>query len=224
MTTEGKRPVVGHPIPVAVDLVKLGLVTGDELDAALDTALAHGARVVLEGTQPTSTLERPETPLEYYIADGNVIAQHLPSIMALYRDVIPDFIRGYIGLEMVPSRFQRSSITLNLLRGQGSRYERHVDSNSITGLLFASSLGPEDGGALRLFYPRTEPLDVYPTRGTFLLYDARWVPHEVLPLHREVNRLSMPMNYFLPTDVEERPEHLDDYIFGEAAEPSAVAA
>jgi hypothetical protein len=134
--------------------------------------------------------------------------------MRLYRELIPTFVRSYIGLEVSPSRFERSSITLNLLRGQGSRYERHVDTNSITGLLFANSLTQDDGGALRLYYPDSPPVNVYPKEGTLLLFDARWVPHEVMPLLRNAMRLSIPMNYFLSTDIEVRPEYLDDYIFG----------
>jgi hypothetical protein len=217
MTATARRPIVGHPIPVAIDLVGAGLVTQHDLDRALAVAETRARRVSLDGTQPDSTMERPEVALEYFIADGTVIAAELPAIMNMYRELIPAFMQTYIGLEMVPSRFERSAITLNLLRGQGCRYEKHVDSNSVTGLLFASTLTPEDGGALRLYYPGAEPMDIYPSRGTFLLYDARWVPHEVMPLLRDVVRLSLPMNYFLKTDIEVRPEHLDDYIFGESS-------
>jgi hypothetical protein len=93
----------------------------------------------------------------------------------------------------------------------------HVDSNSVTGLLFAHSLSPDDGGALRLYYPDAPALDILPEEGLFLLYDARWVPHEVIPLKRETQRLSLPMNYFLPTDIEVRPDHLDSYVFGQSS-------
>lgn len=209
-----RRPILGHPIPITVDLLELGLIAEGVLVEALAVAQAHGSQVTLEGTQPSSTLEQSDIPLQYSITDGSEIATRLPLIMTLYRQAIPSFIADYIGLDIVPSRFEKSSITLNLLEGSGSRYEKHVDSNSITGLLFASSLTPEDGGALRLYYPGRAPLDVLPRAGTFLLYDARWVPHEVMPLCRNTSRLSLPMNYFLPTDIEERPAHLDDYIFG----------
>lgn len=216
MTTTAHRPILGHPIPVAVDLVDVGLVSEADLDRALSVAETHAHRVSLDGTQPSSTMENPDVALEYFVADGLVVAAQLPVIMTMYRELIPAFTQTYIGLEIVPSRFERSSITLNLLRGEGCRYEKHVDSNSVTGLLFASTLTPEDGGALRLHYPGAEPLDIYPSRGTFLLYDARWVPHEVMPLLRDTVRLSMPMNYFLKTDIEVRQEHLDDYIFGDS--------
>ena len=217
MTTTANRPILGHPIPVSVDLVAVGLVTEDDIDQALAVAETHARRVSLEGPQPSSTMERPDVALEYFVADGTVIAAELPNIMTMYRELIPAFTQSYIGLEIVPSKFERSSIMFNLLRGQGCRYEKHVDSNSVTGLLFASTLTPEDGGALRLHYPGAEPMDIYPSRGTFLLYDARWVPHEVMPLLRDVVRLSMPMNYFLKTDIETRQEHLDDYNFGESS-------
>ena len=61
-------------------------------------------------------------------------------------------------------------------------------------------------------------MDIYPSRGERSSSMTRGgYPHEVMPLLRDVVRLSLPMNYFLKTDIETRPEHLDDYIFGESS-------
>jgi hypothetical protein len=178
--------------------------------------------VRFDSERPESTMESPDVPLTYRVVDGEVIAELLPQVVELYERTIPELALSMSGIGLVPSRFPRSSVTLNLLEGLGARYELHVDSNSITGLLFASTLADLDGGALRLHYPGSDPIDVVPREGMLLLYDARWVPHEVLPLQRDVQRLSLPMNYFLPTDIEQRPAHLDSYIFGTEAKESAA--
>jgi len=159
-------------------------------------------------------METPDSPLTYRIASGDAITEEIPRIYRLYAEELPELVKAYTGISIVPSKFRRSAITLNLL-SQGERYEMHVDSNSVTGLLYANSLSKADGGALRLYYPGSEgPFDIQPVAGDFLLYDARWVPHEVSTVLTSEGRLSLPMNYFLDTDIESRPEHLDRYLFG----------
>jgi 2OG-Fe(II) oxygenase superfamily len=208
------RPIVGHPIPLAINLLDAGLLTDSDLSDARRVADRYAQEVVLNGAPPDSTLECHIEPLAYRIADGNVVSEHLPRLRELYEAVLPALVRTYAGLEIVPSQFPASGITLNVVEGTGGRYELHVDSNSVTGLLFACDFELGDGGELRLYYPDRQPLDILPKAGLFLLYDARFVPHEVLPLARDKFRLSLPMNYFLPTDVEQRPDRLDEYIFG----------
>jgi hypothetical protein len=210
-----RRPIVGHPVPLQIDLLHLGLIEESDLVRINEVADRYGRKVALQGEQPASTLERADAPLQYRVTDGSTIAQQLPNVMHLYQVTIPNLISEFIGLNIIPSRFEKSAITLNLLEGRGSRYEVHVDSNSVTGLLFATSHSSAEGGALRLHYPERPAYDVQPKAGLFLLYDARWVPHEVLELRTATKRLSLPMNYFLATDIETRPEHLDSYIFGE---------
>jgi 2OG-Fe(II) oxygenase superfamily len=210
-----QRPIVGHPIPLQIDFMDIGLIENEDLIKINEVADQFGREVALEGPAPESTLEQHEVPLTYKVTDGTVIVRQLPKLAALYQSQIPAFIRDYIGLEIIPSRFERSAMTLNLLEGRGKRYETHLDSNSVTGLLYVTTLSSAEGGALRLHYPDREPLDIQPRAGVFLLYDARWVPHEVLELQTDCRRLSIPMNYFLPSDIETRPAHLDSYIFGE---------
>lgn len=209
------RPIVGHPAPVRINLLELGVLSVQDLSQIMETAQQFCKMVTLDSLTPDSTLENPAQSLTYSIASGELISNELPQVFELYTDILPKLVKSYIGLSIVPSKYTRTAITLNLL-GKGERYELHVDSNSVTGLLYVNSLTQEEGGTLRLHYPDREPLDIQPVAGDFLLYDARWVPHEVLPVRSSAGRLSLPMNYFLETDIELRPDRLDDYLFGDS--------
>lgn len=209
------RAIIGHPVPFRLDLSALGAVTPTQLNALCHVARSSSHAVHFDNPRPRSTLEVVESGSHYLVTDGDSVAEELPWLYRLYTHYIPDLVHRSAGVELQPSRFRRSAITLNLIRGTGSRYERHVDSNSVTGLLFASTLSPSEGGALRMQYPDRATLDITPTAGELLVFDARWVPHEVTPLRTDIERISVPMNYFLPTDIETRPEFLDAYIFGD---------
>ncbi len=203
----------GYPHPYKFNLLELGLVGLDQIDALLEVNEKQSQIVVLDGEQPESTLERPDDPLSYGVVDGEVIGAELPWLEELYRSAIPKLAKNELGIELVPSRFRRSGITLNTILGKGNRYELHVDENPVTGLLFATTNTPQDGGALALYHPTELGILITPIAGDLLLFDGRWSPHEVLPLRSENRRVSVPMNYFRPGDVEERARHIDEYIF-----------
>jgi hypothetical protein len=67
MTAAARRPILGHPVPVSIDLIAVGLVTLADLNEARRVAQARARPVVLDGVQPTSTLEWPEVALKYSI-------------------------------------------------------------------------------------------------------------------------------------------------------------
>ncbi|MBB4188692.1 hypothetical protein GGE07_005371 [Sinorhizobium terangae] len=56
-----------------------------------------------------------------------------------------------------------------------------LDTNPVTGLLFAETLGENEGGAL-VFNKNGEEFRIQPQRGMFYCFDARDVPHAVEPL------------------------------------------
>ena len=100
---------------------------------------------------------------------------------------------------------------------RNARYEWHVDSNPLTGLLFATTHDPGEGGQL-LFKPdpvarpnESWSLHVSPRAGTLLIFDAREAAHVVTRLNADI-RLSVPMNYY-HRGKQERPEDLDGYLY-----------
>jgi hypothetical protein len=138
--------------------------------------------------------------------------------MSLYRRLFLDLANS-LGLgEFRTSADLVSSVNINCQRCS-ERYEWHVDSNPLTGLLFAATLEPEDGGEL-VFRPDPASsmnddweLRIRPTAGTLYLYDARAAAHSVEPVLRENVRISVPMNFYYPSGQADRPGDLDEYLY-----------
>lgn len=151
------------------------------------------------------------------VVTGDVVAEHLPWLDSLYRSVLRDLANSLGIAEYEPSIDLQSGININTTR-RGARYEWHVDSNPLTALLFATSHEPAAGGQL-LFKadPITRPnedweLQVSPSAGTLLLFDAREAAHVVTEV-LEGQRISVPMNFYI-AGRQERPSDLDEYLYG----------
>ncbi|VXA93309.1 2OG-Fe(II) oxygenase [Pseudomonas sp. 8AS] len=78
----------------------------------------------------------------------------------------------------------------------GSFYQKHLDRfrdddrRTVSAVFYLNQAWQaEQGGALRLYPPGGEALDVLPQSGTLLLFMSAELPHEVLPASRE--RLSL---------------------------------
>lgn len=100
-----------------------------------------------------------------------------------------------------------SGVNVNVLDGSNSRYELHLDSNPLTGVLFFTSHDEKSGGQL-VFERDGRRATVNPRAGWFLLFDAREIPHSVTPVNGRRARISAPMNYYFEDDEIERPEAL----------------
>ena len=107
----------------------------------------------------------------------------------------------------------RSSININCLRGIGARYEAHVDTNPLTGVLFACAASASTGGELVFDNGDGRVARVEPRPGVFIAFDARMISHYVSPLLVNMDRVSLPMNYYDDPQVQHRPEGLDNYLY-----------
>jgi len=196
------------------DLVKLNMVPSGWEAKVIEIARSDGRESVLDGKSSTSR-EPPNTnPVRLKVVTGEVISTKLPWLHQLYRGQLLTWASEYAGRKMAVARDIVSGVNINCLEGRQSRYERHVDSNPVTGLLFASTLRPGDGG--ELVFERdggAGDLIVNPVAGTFLLFDARHVTHYVKPLEKAPSRLSVPMNYYFEGDAQARPTDLDGYLY-----------
>jgi hypothetical protein len=174
----------------------------------------------LDGSSVTSRngAFRTEGPSRLTVVDGDTVEDAAPWLADLYRGSFVDLANS-LGLGSFASSLDvRSAINLNR-QGQGQRYEWHVDSNPLTGVLFATTAGPNDGGDL-VFVP--DPLRrpesdwevrVSPVAGTLVLFDARRVAHHVEAVTSSEPRISVPMNYYLSDRGIERPDDLDAYLY-----------
>lgn len=150
------------------------------------------------------------------VVTGDVIADALPWLDALYRGAFLEMANALGVGAFEPCTDLRAATNINATP-RGARYEWHVDSNPLTGLLFATSHPPAEGGQL-IFRPdpQTRPdeaweLQVRPRAGNLLLFDAREAAHVVTRLDTDL-RLTVPMNYYFQ-GAQHRPEDLDGYLY-----------
>lgn len=150
------------------------------------------------------------------VVTGEVIAEELPWLNALYKHEFLKLANAVGEGQYEVSSDVRSGVNINATP-MGARYEWHVDSNPITGLLFATSHARKDGGQL-IFRPdpiarpfESWELKVSPSAGTLLLFDAREAAHVVTQVQTGL-RLSVPMNYYF-IGRQDRPEDLDAYLY-----------
>lgn len=168
---------------------------------------------LLDGKSSTSCPEPGFIPTHVDVVTGEKIEQYLPWLFRLYENSMRSLAAEFFGRDLYVSSDRANAININALRGLGSAYERHVDSNSVTGLLFCTTLCAGDGGAL-VFDSEAGAIAVYPQAGLFLAFDATATPHYVTPLRRNLTRLSIPMNYYFSENNQNRPNDLDNYLYG----------
>lgn len=182
------------------------------LNEVLRIVSEHEQKTILDGRSITSREPSGGVSIEVGVVSGNAIQRHLPWLFALYANELRVFASQVAGAEVYISTDLASSININILRGKRARYEWHVDSNPLTGLLFVTSHSASSGGELLFEKPPYRSV-VRSVAGTFIAFDARTIPHTVTPLEDDGLRMSIPMNYYLsPTD-QSRPADLDSYLY-----------
>jgi hypothetical protein len=146
-----------------------------------------------------------------------------------------EFYRGYF-LELAgkicpegvtPARDDRYGVVLNVQRGNRMRFECHVDSNPMTGLLFCTDHAAGTGGELIFGNdPAAADIDaverdctvVRPRAGHLIFFDGRRHPHYARPLISEADmRIVAVMNFYTESYPEStRPAELNRHLFGQA--------
>jgi hypothetical protein len=181
--------------------------------------------------------EFPRTPIlsreaadVSHIRRGRVHADRvqkaLPWLYQMYRNDFLEFARLAWAEEPVePARDDRYGIVLNVQRGTTMRFEFHVDSNPLTGLLFCTD--HREGGEL-VFAHDQDATDIdavkqdctviRPHAGHLIFFDGRDYPHYTRPLRSESDtRIVAVMNFYTESCPEStRPPELNRHRFGDA--------
>ena len=166
-----------------------------------------------------------------YISRGRLhadqVRQNLPWLYRLYRGC---FLRlaGKASAERVaPARDDRYGVVLNVQQGTGMRFESHVDSNPLTGLLFCTD-HPVGGGGELVFAHDPAAADIEtvdrdcavirPHAGHLIFFDGRRHPHYARPLvSKSAMRIVAVMNFYTESYPEStRPLDLNRHLFGQA--------
>jgi hypothetical protein len=147
------------------------------------------------------------------VVTGEPCARRMPWLRQLYQHDLLAFAAKSFGRPLFVATDTQSSININCLRGVGARYGTHKDSNSVTGVLFASDANKETGGQLVFERENDSDAVIWPRSGIFIAFDAREIPHFVAPLRTEMDRISVPMNFYDHPTLQHRPNGLDDRLY-----------
>ena len=154
------------------------------------------------------------------------VVSGLPWLRELYRAAFRELGEQATGRKVYTASDERYGTVLNVQRGPRMRFECHVDSNPLTGLLFCTDHGPGAGGELVFAHDEmaSSLADVErscsalrPHAGHLIFFDGRQHPHYVRPLRADDDiRVVAVMNYYTDECPEStRPPELDRYLFGD---------
>jgi hypothetical protein len=176
---------------------------------------------------PILTREGGDVP---HVSRGRVhadtVREKLPWLYDAYRTRFLDLAEEVTGGDPVRTAADdRYGIVLNVQRGTKMRFECHVDSNPLTGLLFCTD-HPGGGGEL-VFGNDTSATEVSaveqscsairPQAGHLIFFDARQYAHYARALKSEHDlRVVAAMNFYTGSYPEStRPRTLNEHLFGD---------
>jgi hypothetical protein len=175
----------------------------------------------------TPVLSR-ESPDVRQIARGRVHADHvresLPWLYKGYRNEILELANEVTAEHVSAAQDDRYGIVLNVQRGTTMRFECHVDSNPLTGLLFCTDHA--SGGELIVAHETTAEglaeIDkscsvIRPHAGQLIFFNAREHPHYARLLAGESEtRIVAVMNFYTESYPESsRPNELNQHLYGD---------
>lgn len=152
------------------------------------------------------------------------VRKRLPWLYASYRTVFLDLAREVRAERVMAAGDQRYGVVLNVQRGMTERFECHIDSNPLTGLLFCTNHAA--GGELVFAHdPDAASIDeverdcsvIRPQAGHMIFFDARRYPHYARPLITAFDvRVVAVMNFYTESCPEStRPKELNRHLYGD---------
>ncbi|HEX7313623.1 MAG TPA: 2OG-Fe(II) oxygenase [Pyrinomonadaceae bacterium] len=188
-------------------------------------ALEASEMKVLVPTSVTSREASSDIAIPILTIGGVKIKESLRWLFDLYRGTFRDLGQTCVNEPLLIGADERHAIVINAQRGTNMRYECHVDTNPLSGLLFVTSHPPGNGGELVVANkPAAVGVEdigrdckmIYPDSGKMIFFDAREHPHFVRPLRDPFGvRVVVVMNFYTPSGPEsDRPKDLTFHMFG----------
>jgi hypothetical protein len=189
-------------------------------------ALEASEPIVLVADSVTSRESSRDITIPILTASGVKIKERLRWVFDLYRWAFRDLGQTCVHEPLSVGVDERHAIVINAQRGTDMRYECHVDSNPLSGLLFVTSHPDGEGGELVVANQSTavgmaeisrDCQIINPASGKLIFFDARENPHFVRPLKDPLGvRVVVVMNFYTPSCAEStRPKDLTSHMFGE---------
>lgn len=188
-------------------------------------AAAAAAEVKEFPRTPVLSREDPEVTL---VTRGRVhadqVMKHLPWLCKAYRNELLGLAGEVCSEHVSAAQDDRYGVVLNVQRGTEMRFECHVDSNPLTGLLFCTD--HDRGGELVVGHDEAAEglaaVDrscsvIRPSAGQLIFFDARRYPHYARALATESDtRIVAVMNFYTESCPEStRPKELNSHLYGD---------
>lgn len=155
------------------------------------------------------------------------VKQHLPWLYELYQGHFLELAARTQAEPVSSARDDRYGLVLNVQRGTSMRFECHVDSNPLTGLLFCTDHREGAGGELVFGHDpaaagvmavERDCLVIRPRAGKLITFDGRKHPHYARPLRCGSDlRVVAVMNFYTASCPEgTRPPELNRHLYGDS--------
>ena len=174
---------------------------------------------------PVLSREAPEiTGVTRGRVHADLVRSRLPWLQKSYRNEFLALANQVSREHVVAAHDDRYGIVLNVQKGTGMRFECHVDSNPLTGLLFCTdhtaggelvfSRDPEAVGIAAVDRSGTV---IRPNAGHVIYFDARRYPHYARALTTTTGiRVVAVMNFYTESCPEStRPPELNRHLYGD---------
>lgn len=163
---------------------------------------------------------------------GRQVRLSLPWLYDLYRGYFLELAGKACVKRVLPAADDRYGVVLNVQHGTAMRFECHVDSNPLTGLLFCSDHPAGAGGELVVGNDTRATgiaaIDrdcsvIRPHAGQLIFFDGSRHPHYARPLSTGSDmRVVAVMNFYTKSRPEStRPPELNRHLFGQTTGPLA---
>ena len=186
-------------------------------------ALNQCIEKIIVPTSVTSREDSSVTEIITKVVGGKKLKSELPWLYELYANKFRLMSEEIYKTEVFIAEDDRYAINLNVQIGNKARYECHVDSNPIEGLLYVTDHPKGQGGELIV---SNEPsaigcqeidrdcVRIYPRTGDLIFFNASNHPHYVAPLTSEQSiRIVVAMNYYTWELTEKmRPADLNHHL------------
>jgi hypothetical protein len=177
---------------------------------------------------PTPFLSREAKDVRH-IYRGRVrsdkVQLRLPWLYKLYRSEFLNLAGQAWKEPLKPALDDRYGIVLNVQQGNTMRFECHVDSNPVTGLLFFTDhpggggelVVANDPGAVGVDALETNGSVIRPQSGQLIFFDGKTYPHYARTLSSAGDvRVVAVMNFYTQSCPEStRPDGLNRHLFGQ---------
>lgn len=193
----------------------------------IDIALGNAHDRTLVPRSITSREQPDVKGVSVSTVGGEMLRSLAPWLFKLYENDFRELAQRMTDEPVATASRDRIAVNLNVQRGSSMRYEAHVDSNPIEGLLYVTSHPAGSGGELVVAQTHdaigVAEIDslaafIYPVAGYLVFFDARQHAHYVRALvAADGIRIAAAMNFYTPSCPESsRPADLDRHLFGES--------